>query len=189
MTGLRQPFQPLRGMAFQRLRGAALQGLRGMATATLLLAAAIPFSGQAAAADPARSRGQTVYVPVYSSVQHGNQDRSGNPGEWLLSVMVSVRNTDPRQPVRITAARYYDGAGVLLRDFVTAPKTLPALASMSTFIENRDTSGGSGGSLLVTWEADGPVSPLLVEALHTDLFGTRSISFVSRGEVIPDAER
>lgn len=142
-----------------------------------------------AAADPGRSRGQTLYVPVYSSVLHGNQDRSGKPGEWLLSVMVSLRNTDPRNPVRVTAARYYDGGGALLREFVTEPKTLAPLASMATFIENRDTSGGSGGSLVVTWEAAVPVSPLLIEALHTDLFGTRSISFVSRGEVIaPDAK-
>ncbi|WP_184264057.1 DUF3124 domain-containing protein [Novispirillum itersonii] len=155
-----------------------------------LLLAGMAVAPGAVAADPAgRSRGQTLYVPVYSSVLHGNQDRSGNPGEWLLSVMVSLRNTDPRLPVRITAARYYDGAGTLLREYVTEPKTLAPLASMATFIENRDTAGGSGGSLVVTWEAEGAASPLLVEALHTDLFGTRSISFVSRGEVIaPDGK-
>lgn len=168
-----------------------MRGMKRMRAGLLaLLLAGMAVAPGAVAADPAgRSRGQTLYVPVYSSVLHGNQDRSGNPGEWLLSVMVSLRNTDPRLPVRITAARYYDGAGTLLREYVTEPKMLAPLASMATFIENRDTAGGSGGSLVVTWEAEGAASPLLVEALHTDLFGTRSISFVSRGEVIaPDGK-
>lgn len=163
------------------MRGTAM--MRGVLGAAMLAGSATV--ALAADADRARTQGETLYVPVYSSVLHGNQDRSGNPGEWLLSVMVSLRNTDPRLPVRVTAARYYNGAGVLVRNYVTEPKTLAPLASMATFIENRDTAGGSGGSLVVQWDAEAPVSPMLIEALHTDLFGTRSISFVSRGEVIP----
>lgn len=173
----------LPGMALAVVIAADLGGGKGAFaadTAGETAAAAIQGVG-----GPARSTGQRVYVPVYSSILHGNEDRSGKPGEWLLSVMLSLRNTDPDHSIRITSVRYFDGAGGLLRDFLTEPRVLVPLGATNTFVENRDRSGGSGASFIVTWESGVPVSPPMIEALHTDLFGTRSVVFSSRGQVIP----
>lgn len=42
------------------------------------------------------SRGQVVYVPIYSQIWYRNLDSQGKPSILLLSSMVSIRNTDPQ---------------------------------------------------------------------------------------------
>ena len=60
-----------------KIAGAALAGLLVVASASM--------------AEEAHqlSRGQTVYVPVYSEVLHGNLDSSGNPSRMPLSASAS----------------------------------------------------------------------------------------------------
>ena len=50
-----------------------------------------------------RSKGQTVYVPVYSHVFIGTQRLHLD-----LSVNASIRNTDPSNAITIVRADYYD---------------------------------------------------------------------------------
>ncbi len=54
---------------------------------------------------PARSPGQILYLPVYSHIWHGDVDRSGSPVKALVSVLVSVRNTDPTRPIWLVSAQ------------------------------------------------------------------------------------
>src|SRR6516164_3485841 len=100
-----------------KIAGAALAGLLVVASASM--------------AEEAHqlSRGQTVYVPVYSEVLHGNLDSSGNPSRMPLSAMLSIRNTDPAHRIDINSVRYYDGGGKLLRAFLGQPKQLEPLQS------------------------------------------------------------
>ncbi len=130
------------------------------------------------------SRGQTIYVPVYSHVWHGNLDGSGKPSMLPLSVMLSIRNVDPEHGIVVRAVRYYDTEGKLLKEFYKEPKTLAPLQSTDVFVENKDMTGGAGANFLVLWDADGAVNAPIVEAVHAYFFGTQSLVFTSPGRAI-----
>lgn len=136
---------------------------------------------------PALSRGETVYAPVYSDVQYGNLDGSGNPSRMPLSAMLSIRNTNPDAPITIKSARYYDSAGKLLREFIEQPKSLAPLESTEVFVEHRDMAGGSGANFLVVWDSATPVNPPVVEVVHGYFFGNQSVAFISPGRPIRTA--
>ena len=156
-----------------------------MLTRVLIASALLAGAGIAAAQEPfAASRGQTVYVPVYSEIQHGDLNRQGKPSRQLLSALVSVRNTDSRSALTVTSARYYDSNGRMLREFVAAPRAVPPLGALDLFIERRESEGGSGASFLIKWRADTPVNPPFVEAVHVDLYSLRPISFTTFGRPV-----
>jgi hypothetical protein len=154
--------------------------------ASLLAALALALAGAPAVAEdlPPLSRGQTLYVPVYSQVWHGNRNGSGEPSLVLLSAMLSIRNADPGHAITVRSARYYNDDGKLVREFLTAPQTLGPLQATELFVEHKDTSGGTGASFLVEWTADQAVNPPVVETVHTYFFGNQSAVFASPGRVI-----
>jgi hypothetical protein len=143
------------------------------------------FAGHAAAqAEPALSKGQTVYLPVYSHIYQGSYDRKGNADKLLLSAMVSIRNRDAGRAIRISSARYYDTDGRMLREFVPQPRTIPPFGTIELFIERHDDSGGSGANFAVVWTADTAVNPPTLEAVHATLEGGRSVIFTTTGSAI-----
>ena len=144
-----------------------------------LLAIALILAATAAQAQ-GRKSGETLYVPVYSHLPHGNLSGNGTPDQILLSAVVSVRNTDPVYPLRLLFARYYDTDGKLLRNHQPAARMIPPMATVEYFVEVRDTTGGSGANFLVGWESDQPVSPPLVESVNVSVRGSQSIAFTSR---------
>ena len=132
--------------------------------------------GQAA---PARMTGQSLYLPVYSHILHGEAGGKGESAKMLVSVMVSIRNTDTARPMRVTSAVYFDTDGKRIKDYVAAPRTVAPMGTLEIFIPRSDDSGGSGANFVITWKADAPVNPPLVEALHANLPAGRSIVFVT----------
>jgi len=60
-------------------------------------------------AEPQRSRGQTIYVPAYSHVFTGPR---ANP--YNLAITLTLRNTDPRDGMVVTAIDYHDHNGRLI---------------------------------------------------------------------------
>lgn len=146
----------------------------------LLLAAA----GVAQAQEPGLSTGQSLYLPIYSHLLYGNANVSGKPAQYPLSALVSLRNTDPRQPIRIHSARYYDTAGKALREYIPKPVSLPPLGTIELFVERNDMSGGSGANFIVVWQAERPANPPIVEALHADITGNRTLSFMTSARPI-----
>lgn len=133
--------------------------------------------------DP-QSKGQTVYVPIYSQIWHGNTGQSGKAVSENMSVLVSIRNTDPKSPIRVLAAPYYNTAGALIGDYLPAPRTIGPFATLELFVERRESEGGSGANFAVHWDATAPVSPPIVEALHSLVQAGRTMSFISRGKPI-----
>ena len=153
-----------------------------------LLALLLLFTASAAGAADL-SRGQTIYVPVYSHIAHGNLDSSGKPWTLPLSVMLSIRNIDPASGLTVRAVRYYDTEGKLLREFYAEPKKLGPLQSTDVFVENKDMTGGSGANFLVVWDAESPVNPPMVEAVHAYFFGPQSIVFTTSGRAVEPAAK
>lgn len=143
----------------------------------LSLICALLLAAPAALAQEGRplSKGQHLYLPIYSHMLYGNVNSKGLTARVLLSAMVSIRNTDPRRAIRIVSARYYDTGGRFLREFVPAVQALPPLATMELFVDLHDDSGGSGANFLVAWDAAQAVNPPLVEALHANMDSGKAV--------------
>jgi hypothetical protein len=124
--------------------------------------------------------GELLYVPAYSSIYNATAH-----GKLLLTIVLSVRNTDPDNAVVLRSARYYDTAGNLLTETVPAPRLLPPLATYEYVVDLTDDSGGSGANFLVEWEADTAVAAEpLVETVNIETLSGHGISFTSRAVVV-----
>lgn len=68
--------------------------------------------------DVSLSKGQTVYVPVYSHIYGGDREH-----RFYLAVTLSIRNTDPTHPITVLEANYFDSEGVLSRSIWRIPSS------------------------------------------------------------------
>jgi Protein of unknown function (DUF3124) len=122
---------------------------------------------------------RTVYVPVYSHVYTSDAAHPFN-----LAVTLSVRNSDRAEPVYLTAVRYHDCDGRLVRDELRRPLRLAPLAAAEFFVKESDTTGGSSASYLVDWRSARPVSEPVVEAVMVGTAMNQGVSFTSPGRVV-----
>jgi len=127
-------------------------------------------------------QGQTVYVPAYSHVYHGD----GAP--YLLTVTLSVRNTSVERAILVKSVRYFDTKGKEVKSYLEKPLRLPPLATTEFLVQRDDASGGSGANFLVEWDAPQRVSEPIIEAVMIDTEGNQGISFVRSGRVIREIQ-
>ena len=94
-----------------------------------ILCLALGLGGPAAAngADRTPSTGQTLYIPIYAYVWHGNRDSKGVARLSEVATLVSVRNTDPVRSLRLTSAKYHATNGKPLAEWLAQPRTLGPL--------------------------------------------------------------
>ncbi len=128
--------------------------------------------------------GEVLYLPIYSHIYHGDLDAQGKPTQTLLSVHVSVRNTNTLSSLQLVFARYYDTDGRLVREFVPRPVTIPPMGTYELFVPRSDTTGGSGANFLLSWKAAAAVNPPLVEALHSDIQNARTLIFSTQAVAV-----
>lgn len=136
-------------------------------------------ASDAADAIAARSKGSSIYVPVYSSIRYFNDKQID------LSVKISIRNTDPEIPITILSADYFDNHGVSVRRFVEAPVVLPGFGTHELFIKQTELRGDTGANLAVKWSSDRPAAPPLIESVMIGTMGVSNFAFTSRGVTIP----
>jgi hypothetical protein len=125
------------------------------------------------------SNGQSIYIPAYSHIYHGNKE-----APLLLSVTLSIRNVDPKNSLTITAVDYYETQGKLLKHFLKDPITINPMGSERYVVAQKDNSGGSGANFIVNWHSEKQINPPIIESV---MIGTQSqlgISFTSRGRAI-----
>lgn len=128
------------------------------------------------------SKGQTLYVPAYSHIYGGNREM-----EILLTVTISVRNTDLKHAITLTAVDYYGTKGVLIRKHLDRAIVLGPFESTRYVIPQKDKSGGSGANFLVEWKSEQAVNTPIVESVMIGVEGQQGISFTSRGQEITTA--
>ncbi len=87
-------------------------------------------------------KGQTVYVPAYSHIYHGDREQP-----FYLAVTLSIRNTDLVHPITIVSIDYFDSDGKRLKKFVDKEVKLSAMATAEYVVKESDKAGGSGGQL------------------------------------------
>ncbi len=132
--------------------------------------------------DPSRIvAGQTIYVPAYSSVSIADRAL-----RYDLAITLYVRNTDSSTPIVLTAVRYLDHDGRLVREYVKKPVKVAPLAAMDYFVKASDSTGGSAPSFVVEWVANEPANAPIAEAVMVGTAGTQGVSFTTQGKVIAD---
>lgn len=125
------------------------------------------------------SKGQTVYVPIYSHIYAGDREQP-----ILLAATLSIRNTDLTHPITLVKADYYDSNGQLIKSYLDSAVVLKAMSSTRYVIKESDKVGGSGANFIVVWAAAQPTSPPLIESVMISTRSALGISFNSRGQVI-----
>lgn len=151
---------------------------------SLILALFLTAAASAVADEPALSKGQTLYLPIYSHVWHGDLKDRGRPLKSPFSALVSIRNTDLKNPVRVLSARYFDTGGKLLHEYLAAPKTIPPMGTYELYVERKEAAGGSGANFVISWEAATPTNLPVIEAVHADIQGNHTLSFVTTARPI-----
>ena len=150
---------------------------------SLLLICLFPLSNLQADERTGLSDGQTLYVPAYSHIYSGNRERP-----FLLSVTLSIRNVDPKHPIKINVVDYYETQGKLVKKHIDQPVSLKPLESLRYVIPEKDTSGGSGANFIVEWKSGKLVNPPIVESIMIGTQNQQGVSFASRGKVIIDSK-
>jgi hypothetical protein len=134
-----------------------------------------------ASTDYRLSKGQTLYVPVYSNIFSAPKKIPYN-----LATILSIRNTDMSNPINIVAADYYDTKGKLVKKYYQQPITLAPLESTDIFIPEEDTAGGTGANFIVKWHSQKEVNAPIIESVMFGMKSGQGISFVSTAQEIKE---
>jgi len=127
------------------------------------------------------TKGQTVYVPIYSHIFFGDTTVPFN-----LTGTLSIRNTDMKHAIQILSATYYDSDGKPVREYFSNPILLAPLASTNCIVPESDSAGGVGASFIVKWRSAAPVNEPIFEAVMIGTRGQQGISFLSRGHALTE---
>jgi hypothetical protein len=125
--------------------------------------------------------GQTLYVPAYSHIYHGDRERP-----MLLTVTLSVRNTDLSAPIFLQSVEYYDSNGKRVSSMIQEPVSLGPLSSTRFVIKESDATGGSGACFVVRWKSVKPVTEPVVESIMINTQSQLGISFTSPARVLEE---
>ena len=129
-----------------------------------------------AASEMILSKGQTLYVPVYSHIYSGDREHP-----FYLAATLSIRNTDPKNDMTILSVNYYDSKGKMLRSYLEKQVILKPLATTRYIIKESDKSGGSGANFIVKWKSDVKINAPVIESIMIGTKTQQGISFISRG--------
>ncbi|CAN5327990.1 DUF3124 domain-containing protein [soil metagenome] len=126
------------------------------------------------------SRGEIIYVPIYSSVFYQDGKRT-----LELAATLSIHNVDLQNSITVEKVDYYNTKGELIRKHLDKPVVLKPLETKNFVIAKEDTTGGTGANFLVEWQSpDQPVNSPIVEALMISAGSGQGISFTTAGRVI-----
>ena len=130
------------------------------------------------------SKGQVIYVPVYSNVFTAPRKIP-----FQLATILSIRNTDPKNSISVTSADYFDTKGSLIRKYLEKDQALGPLESTYIYIPEGDDKGGFGANFIVRWAAEKAVNVPIIECVMIGAKSGQGISFVSPGRVIREDTR
>jgi hypothetical protein len=136
----------------------------------------VPSDLRADNTTPVLSRGETVYVPVYSHIYTGNREQL-----YQLTVTLSVRNIDPNHSLTVTNVDYHETQGKILKKYLEKPLSLEPLGSTRFIVPLKDTKGGSGANFIVIWKSDRNMNQPIIESVMIGTQSQQGISFTSRG--------
>ncbi len=128
-----------------------------------------------------RSRGQALFLPVYSEVAYGDRRAVLN-----LAVTLNIRNLDAHQSIALTRVDYIGTSGAVVRGFLAEPRGLKAMAAETFVVRESDRTGGASAGFLVEWESSEPVVPPLVEGVMVNGAYNQGMAFVTSARVLSE---
>ncbi|MBL0712562.1 MAG: DUF3124 domain-containing protein [Desulfosarcina sp.] len=155
--------------------------LRTIVTVALLTVTLCANGTSPATAQSTQSKGQTLYVPIYSHIYSGNREHP-----IYLAATVSIRNTDPIHAIQLVTVDYFNSEGKLLKRYLKKTVTLKPMASTRYIVSESDKAGGSGANFIIRWESDEPVNAPITESIMISTASQLGISFTSRGQVVKE---
>ncbi len=133
-----------------------------------------------AAGDVKIVKGQTIYVPCYTSLI--SADFSHN-----INSTIFIHNTDPTSEINLVRIDYYNTGGKLVKKCLPQPLKLnPLAATRFTIQEPLRGEDGAAAHLIVQWKADKKVVEPLIDAWFFGSAGTRGYSFTSQVRIIQE---
>ncbi len=161
-----------------------MKSFRRMSKYLFLIGLLILSQSYSDAVEMSLSKGQTVYVPVYSNVFSAPKQLP-----FYLATILSIRNTDMSNPITVTTADYYDTKGKLLKRYYQQAITLAPLESTYIYLPEDDTAGGFGANFIVKWKSQSEVNVPIIECVMIGAKSGQGISFVSPGQVIKEGTK
>lgn len=102
----------------------------------------------------------TIYVPIYSNIYVDKQNQTR-----LLAATLSIRNTSFSDSLFVTKINYYNTDGLLVKNYLNNPISLPPMASINYVIEKEDDTGGSGANFIVALSAKNKYIKPIIQAI------------------------
>jgi hypothetical protein len=156
-----------------------ISGITRLLIKTIVLSACLLPICAHAKSDIELSSGESVYVSIYSNIYSGPK-----AVRYELAAMLSIRNTDPKYPITILKADYYDTSGNMIESYVKKPMKLKPLESTHIYLKEYDKRGGPGANFIVKWQAERKVNQPIIEGV---MLGTRhGVSFICPGKIITE---
>lgn len=156
-----------------------ISGITRLLIKTIVLSVCLLPICAYAMSDIELSSGESVYVSIYSNIYSGPK-----AVRYELAAMLSIRNTDPKYPITILKADYYDTSGNLIDSYVKKPMKLKPLESTYFYIKEYDKRGGPGANFIVKWQAKKGVNQPIIEGV---MLGMRQgVSFICPGQIITE---
>jgi len=133
-----------------------------------------------AAGEVKLTKGQTLYVPCYTSVISGIHAFEVKP-------TIFIHNTDQNNNINIVRIDFYNTNGKLVERYLQQPQKLNANAATRINIrELLKGEEGSGAHFIIQWQAENKVVEPLVQAWFVGAVGTRGYSYTSPARIIQE---
>jgi hypothetical protein len=131
-----------------------------------------------AAGEVKRVKGQTLYLPSYSSfIKNGHS--------YDIQPTIFIHNVDQHNPINIVRLDLFDSNGKLVEKDVQQPVKLNANAAIRfNMNDNLQGEEGAEAHVIIQWQAPHKVIEPLVEAWFLGAAGTRGYTFTSQAKVI-----
>jgi hypothetical protein len=137
------------------------------------------FAGWAAA-EVKLVKGQTLYVPSYTSFVIGTFS-------FNVRATIFIHNTDPNNSINITRIDFYNTSGKLMEKYLQQPLRLNPLAATRIAVKNPlEGEEGMAAHFIIQWQAENKVVEPLVQGVFTGVSGTRGFSYTSQPRIIQE---
>ena len=129
-------------------------------------------------------KGQTFYVPCYTSFMSGSQADSY---AFDAKPTIFINNTDQNHAINIVRIDFYNTNGKLVEKYLQQPQKLNANSSMRINVKERlKGEEGSGAHFIIQWQAEHKVVEPLVQTWFVGAVGTRGYSYTAPARVIQE---
>ena len=146
----------------------------------LLMVVAFSLLAGPASAKVRLIKGQTLYVPCYTTFYSG-----GHPFD--VTTVIYIHNADPHNAIDIVKIDLYNTEGKLVEKYLQKPLKLNSFATHRINVKAPlQGEEGAGANFIVQWQANKKVIIPLINALFLGARGTQGYSFTSPARVIKE---